>query len=187
MAPSPCVCGYNCDDIGNYNKHVKCCKVRRGWNLRDELDPASQTEHVETLRGEIRYLREQLSLALKSPRTVTNHHTHNDQRKYIVKQHVVPFGEETVDHITDSDFQRLLGEPETAVSEMVRLKHRPDTNANVRCPNKREPRYLVVEKEGDERVWRFRDKDAVLEKMWQDSGGLLENEADEETRAGARL
>ena len=164
--------------------------------MRDELARANTDEsEIFTLRAassakdeEIKYLREQLHLALKSPRTVTNNHTHNDQRRYLVAaDNVNVFGQETLDHISESDFQRIIGEPENAVSEIVRLKHSLDTNANVRCPNKREMRYQVVEEDDGRRVWRYRDRDEVLEKLWHDNGGLLENEADEDTKEGMRF
>jgi hypothetical protein len=139
---------------------------------------------------EIRYLREQLAQALKTPRVVNDNRTTNNNQRYTVNQSVNVFGRESIDHITDEQLQRLLQEPSTAVAKLVRLKHSVPENQNVRVPNKRERRYEVVvaEEEGGAKRWKSVDKAEVLEQLWDTNGLLLENEADEgDGGTGARF
>jgi hypothetical protein len=119
----------------------------------------------------------QIEELLKRPRTVTNTTNHN---RYVVEQHVNVFGKESIDHISDEQLQQLLHEPSTAVARLVRLKLQAPENQNVRVPNKRERVVEVVTDEEGQKRWKSVDRDGVLERLWDDNGLLLENEADEE-------
>ena len=50
----------------------------------------------------------------------------------------------------------------------------------MRVPNKRERVVEVVTVEEGHKRWKSVDRDGVLERLWDDNGLLLENEADEE-------
>jgi len=127
----------------------------------------------------------QIEELLKRPRTVNN--TTNNNR-YVVEHNVNVFGKESIDHISDEQLQQLLQEPSTAVARLVRLKLQAPENHNVRVPNKRERVVEVVTDEEGHKRWKSVDRDGVLERLWDDNGLLLENEADEEDGGtGARF
>ena len=109
---------------------------------------------------------------------MTNNTTNHN--RYVVEQHVNVFGKESIDHISDEQLQQLLHEPSTAVARLVRLKLQTPENQNVRVPNKRERVVEVVTDEEGQKRWKSVDRDGVLERLWDDNGLLLENEADEE-------
>jgi len=121
----------------------------------------------------------------KRPRTVNN--TTNNNR-FVVEQHIRVFGNESVDHISTSQIQSLLADPSNAVSQYIKLKHRKapgGVNQNIRIPNKNKAIYqVVVPGEGEDKEWENKAKGEVLEKMYDDSSGQLEAEADEETKIG---
>ena len=82
----------------------------------------------------------------------------------------------------------MLQEPSTAVARLVRLKLQAPENQNVRVPNKRERVVEVVTDEEGQKRWKTVDRDGVLERLWDDNGLLLENEADEDDGdVGARF
>ena len=129
----------------------------------------------------------QIEELLRRPRTVNNT-TNNNNSRYVVEQHVNVFGQESIDHISDEQLQQLLNEPSTAVARLVRLKMQAPENQNVRVPNKRERVVEVVTDEEGQKRWKSVDRDGVLERLWDDNGLLLENEADEEDGGtGARF
>jgi hypothetical protein len=119
----------------------------------------------------------QIEELLKRPRTVNNTTNHN---RYVVEHNVNVFGKESIDHISDEQLQQLLQEPSTAVARLVRLKLQAPENQNVRVPNKRERVVEVVTDDEGHKRWKSVDRDGVLERLWDDNGLLLENEADEE-------
>ena len=197
-----CECGYATQQSGTLYRHQRTCKKRylnAATQRLTELEEA--LEHRDTIIAgknkviaekdeEIRYLREQLAQSLKTPRVVTNNDNRTTNNRYIVNQSVNVFGEESIDHITDEQLQRLLQEPSTAVAKLVRLKHSLPENQNIRVPNKRDRRYEVVVTEDDSgtKRWKTVDKNDVLEQLWDANGLLLENEADEEDGGiGARF
>jgi hypothetical protein len=100
--------------------------------------------------------------------------------RYVVEHNVNVFGKESIDHISDEQLQQLLQDPSTAVARLVRLKLQAPENQNVRVPNKRERVVEVVTDEEGHKRWKSVDRDGVLERLWDDNGVLLENEADEE-------
>ena len=150
---------------------------------------ANRDSEILWLKQQLAEKDRQIEHLLSKPRTVTHHHTHDNRRYLRVENNINCFGDETVEHITHEEYQELLRDPEYAVSQMVRLRHQSRAeNNNIRCPNKRESKYLVVQQDEDGcKVWRYTDKMAILEKLWQTNGDLLENEADEDTHDGARF
>ena len=65
------------------------------------------------------------------------------------------------------------------MARLVRLKLSAPQNQNVRVPNKRDRVVEVVTNEEGQKRWKSVDRDGVLERLWDDNGLLLENEADE--------
>jgi len=139
---------------------------------REQLQ-AKDAQMKEQLEAKDRQIEE----LLKRPRTVNNTTNHN---RYVVEHNVNVFGKESIDHISDEQLQQLLQEPSTAVARLVRLKLQAPENQNVRVPNKRERLVEVVTDEEGQKRWKSVDRDGVLERLWDDNGLLLENEADEE-------
>ena len=199
MAARVCACGYSSDRSFNMKKHFDRCKVSKMLSdAREQLANENTKLLAEKDRllsekdDEIKWLREQLAQSLKTPRTVTNHNDNrNMNNRYIVNQSVNVFGKESTSHITDEQLQRLIQQPETAVANLVRLKHSVSENQNIRVPNKRERRYeVVVEEEGDEggqKRWKSVDKSEVLAELWETNEMFLEGEADEEQADGERF
>ena len=130
----------------------------------------------EQMKEQLQAKDHQIEELLKRPRTVNN--TTNNNR-YVVEHNVNVFGKESIDHISDEQLQQLLLEPSTAVARLVRLKLQVPENQNVRVPNKRERVVEVVTVEEGHKRWKSVDRDGVLERLWDDNGLLLENEADE--------
>jgi hypothetical protein len=171
-----------------WSTHQKTCR-KRAAETDGEKDQLR--ERVASLENQLQQQHEQLQAKdrqieelLKRPRTVntTNHN------RYVVEQHVNVFGKETIDHISDEQLQQLLHEPSTAVARLVRLKMSAPENQNVRVPNKRERVVEVVTDEEGQKRWKSVDRDNVLERLWDDNGLLLENEADEDDHGvGARF
>lgn len=189
-----CECGYDSDTTGNMSRHRKTCRTTKKLAEQREQQAVCFIEKDRVIAEkdeEIRYLREQLAQALKTPRIVTNNDNRTMNNRYIVNQSVNVFGKESIDHISDEQLRCLLQEPATAVAKLVRLKHSVPENQNVRVPNKRERRYEVVVAEdvdGGTKRWKSVDKADVLEQLWDANGLLLENEADEEDGGvGARF
>ena len=121
----------------------------------------------------------QIEQLIKRPRTINN--------RFVVNNNVNCFGRESLEHIPDAKYQELLRDPETSVAKVVALQRAVPENENVVIPNVRERRWLVVEEEeGGEKQWKSKDKEQVLEQLWESSTCLLEGEADEETPVGAR-
>lgn len=123
---------------------------------------------------------EQIKQLIKRPRTVTNNN------RFVVNNNVNCFGRESIEHISEKSYQELLRDPETSVAKVVALQRAIPENENVVVPNIRERRWLVVEEESGEKQWKSKDKNQVLEQLWESSTCLLEGEADEETAVGAR-
>ena len=173
-----------------WSTHQKTCR-KRAAETDGEKDQLR--ERVASLENQVKQQHEQLQAKdrqieelLKRPRTVTNNTTNHN--RYVVEQHVNVFGKETIDHISDEQLQQLLHEPSTAVARLVRLKMSAPENQNVRVPNKRERVVEVVTDEEGQKRWKSVDRDNVLERLWDDNGLLLENEADEDDHGvGARF
>jgi hypothetical protein len=159
---------------------------------KDQYYQAELKAKDEQLLAKDQQMKEQLAVKdrqieelLKRPRTVTNNTTNN---RYVVEQHINVFGKESIEHISDEQLQQLLQEPSTAVARLVRLKLQAPENQNVRVPNKRERVVEVVTDDEGQKRWKSVDRDGVLERLWDDNGLLLENEADEEDGGvGARF
>ena len=127
---------------------------------------------------------EQIKELIKRPRT-TNHTTNNN--KWVVDASINIFGKETVNHLTTADYQNLLKNPVSAVSELVKLKHKRANN-NVRCPSIKRAMYqVVVPGEEGEKQWENRARDEVLEELYDTNVGILEAEADEDTKVGSQF
>ena len=174
--PQPKVCsdcGYITKNRGGWSVHQKLCKVRQAQpdGEKDQL-----RERVASLEAQLQAKDRQIDELLKRPRTVNNTTNHN---RYVVEHNVNVFGKESIDHISDEQLQQLLQEPSTAVARLVRLKLQAPENQNVRVPNKRERVVEVVTDEEGRKRWKSVDRDGVLERLWDDNGLLLENEADE--------
>ena len=178
-------CDYITRHRQNLSTHRRSCKHRpidvdpekdqlreRVASLEQQLQ-AKDAQMKEQLEAKDRQIEE----LLKRPRTVNHTTNHN---RYVVEQHVNVFGKESIDHISDEQLQQLLQEPSTAVARLVRLKLQAPENQNVRVPNKRERVVEVVTDEEGHKRWKSVDRDGVLERLWDDNGLLLENEADEE-------
>ena len=140
-------------------------------------DQQIQQQH-DHYQQELQVKDRQIDELLKRPRTVTNNTTNHN--RYVVEQHINVFGKESIDHISDEQLRQLLHEPSTAVARLVRLKLQAPENQNVRVPNKRDRVVEVVTDEEGQKRWKSVDRDGVLERLWDDNGLLLENEADEE-------
>ena len=188
--PRQCTCGYSTLWMSAWSTHQKTCR-KRAAETDGEKDQLR--ERVASLENQVQQQHEQLQAKdrqieelLKRPRTVTNNTTNHN--RYVVEQHVNVFGKETIDHISDEQLQQLLHEPSTAVARLVRLKMSVPENQNVRVPNKRERVVEVVTDEEGQKRWKSVDRDNVLERLWDDNGLLLENEADEDDHGiGARF
>ena len=199
--PRVCECGFQTIHRSAWSIHKRTCKQRptQGDPEKDQLRErvASLEQQVaadrEQLKAKDAQMKEQLEAKdrqieelLKRPRTVNN--TTNHHNRYVVEQHINVFGKESIDHISDEQLQQLIQEPSTAVARLVRLKLQVAENQNVRVPNKRERVVEVVTDEDGQKRWKSVDRDGVLERLWDDNGLLLENEADEEDGGiGARF
>ena len=195
--PRTCECGYTTMNRSAMSKHRRLCKRIIAVSLVEtELRErvAADAERIASLEAQVVADREQLATKdaqmkeqleakdrqieelLKRPRTVNN----TTNNRYVVEHNVNVFGKESIDHISDEQLQQLLQEPSTAVARLVRLKLQAPENQNVRVPNKRERLVEVVTDEEGHKRWKSVDRDGVLERLWDDNGLLLENEADEE-------
>ena len=146
-----CLCGYNTFNPGNWSTHKKSCKLigaKHSANERERIESLEKQLSVkdQQLAAKDRQI-EELIKANKKPRTV------NSNNRYVVEQHINVFGQETMNHISPQQIQRLLADPENAVAKFVKLKHREPNNANVRCPNVNRAIYQVVV-EGGQRKGR---------------------------------
>ena len=183
-------CPYTTAHRQNLSTHRKRC---RGRPITANPVEAELRERVASLEAQAVVDREQLATKdrqieelLKRPRTI--HNTTNHNNRYVVEQHVNAFGQESIEHISDEQLQQLLIEPSTAVARLVHLKLQAPENQNVRVPNKRERVVEVVTNEEGQKRWKSVDRDGVLERLWDDNGLLLENEADEgDGGTGARF
>ena len=191
--PRICECGYTTPGIRNWSAHKKYCKgpsneaellkgqvaqMQQQLSVKDDQLTAKDEHYQKELAAKDRQI-EELIKAAKKPRTVNK----NNNNRYVVEQHINVFGKETLSHISQEQIQRLLADPENAVSKYVKLKHRAPSNANVRCPNVNRAIYQVVVEgvSGDgEKEWENREKGEVLEKLYDDSSSILEGEAIEE-------
>lgn len=203
--PRVCECAFQTTHRGAWSIHKRTCKQRpiqsdpekdqlreRVASLEQQV-AAKDLQIKEQLAAKDLQMKEQLEAKdrqieelLKRPRTVN--HTTNHHNRYVVEQHINVFGQESIDHISDEQLQQLIQEPSTAVARLVRLKLQAAENQNVRVPNKRERVVEVVTDEDGQKRWKSVDRDGVLERLWDDNGLLLENEADEEDGGiGARF
>jgi hypothetical protein len=98
------------------------------------------------------------------------------------------FGNESVEHITGQEMQKLMADPTNAVPQLIKLKHMRapgGVNRNVRVPNQKRAMYqVVVEGLDGEKEWEHQAKGDVLEKLYDEGAIQLEAEADEDTRVG---
>lgn len=181
--PRICKCGYSTTNRSNWCTHTKRCREHVGTNpveaeLRERV--ASLEQQLSTKDAQMKEQLEakdrQIEELMKRPRTVNN----TTNNRYVVEHNVNVFGKESIDHISDEQLRQLLQEPSTAVARLVRLKLQAPENQNVRVPNKRERVVEVVTDEEGQKRWKSVDRDGVLERLWDDNGLLLENEADEE-------
>ena len=192
-----CECGYTTLDRSSWSRHSRSCylsnrslsietiklqervlSMERQLAVKDE-QLADTKEQLVAKDRQIAEKDEQIKQLIKRPRTV--HHN-----RFVVNNNVNCFGRESLEHISDKKYQELLRDPETSVAKVVALQRAIPENENVVVPNIRERRWLVVEEESGEKQWKSKDKNQVLEQLWESSTCLLEGEADEETAVGAR-
>ena len=192
MPPRVCPCGYETKHLGNFQRHVSGCETVKGSTtstllvenvlLKQKLADWEQKQaDLMAQLAEAKQKNKELTMQLvdiaRKPNTVNNIHIH-----------VNAFGQESIDHITTQHIQILLSNPESAVPEFIRLKYKARENANIRVPNKKEPMYQVLVKSVDGQMqWERRNKQDVLEMLYDTNAGHLECEADEDTRAGRRF
>jgi len=204
-----CDCGYTTLSRVNWHSHkTRHCKLRTSNESDDKERIASLERQLEKkdqqLEATHQQMKEQLEASkeqlaakdkqindlireAKRPRTVNN--TTNNNR-FVVEQHIRVFGNESVEHISTSQIQSLLADPSNAVSQYIKLKHRKapgGVNQNIRIPNKNKAIYQVVVDGGGDKEWENKSKGEVLEKLYDDSSGQLEAEADEETIVGSNF
>ena len=182
-----CVCGYTTLNIGNWCTHKKSCHLV--LNDKDariaslERDKEELKEQLQTqLAAKDRQI-DELIKAAKKPRTI------NNTTKYVVEQHINCFGNESVDHISEREIQRLLADPPNAVPQFIKLKHNRapgGVNRNVRVPNQKRAIYqVVVPGEDGGKEWEHQAKCDVLEQLYDENSIQLEAQADEDTRVGS--
>ena len=192
--PRICECGYSTKQSSNWSTHKKRCGYvknivncdndkERIHSLENQLSVKDEqlTVKDEQLAAKDRQIEELIKAAKKT--WTVNHNTNNSTtNRYVVEQNVNVFGKESLEHITPEQIQRLLADPESAVANLVKLKHRKEpSNSNIRCPNVNRAIYqVVVGDEGEEKEWENRAKGEVLEKLYDDNSTILEGEAVEE-------
>ena len=179
VKPKACAnCGEEFDCRINFFRHKKSCRNE------DDLVTQLKAENARLVE-QLKMKDEQINELIKRPRT-TNHNTTTN--KWVVDASINIFGKEKTDHITGNDYQRLMKNPVSAVSELVKLKHKLKTNNNIRCPNiKRAIYQIVMPGEGGEKQWENRAKDEVLEELFEENSTILECEADENTKVGSEF
>ena len=207
--PRVCACGYTTKRMSCWSTHKKSCKLvmtdekeriaslerqleKKDEQMREQLEAKDQQmkEQLEASKEQLAAKDKQINDLIreaKRPRTVNN--TTNNNR-FVVEQHIRVFGNESVEHISTSQIQSLLADPSNAVSQYIKLKHRKapgGVNHNIRIPNKNKAIYQVVVDGGGDKEWENKSKGEVLEKLYDDSSGQLEAEADEETTVGSNF
>jgi len=195
-----CSCGFRTVHPSSWSKHKKSCplvgnqKDARIADLEQQV-AAKDQQMISQLAAKDEQMAAQLAAkdrqidelikAAKKPRTVNNNTTNN---KYVVHQHVNCFGNESVEHITGQEMQKLMADPTNAVPQLIKLKHMRapgGVNRNVRVPNQKRAMYqVVVEGPDGEKEWEHQAKGDVLEKLYDEGAIQLEAEADEDTRVG---
>ena len=188
-----CQCGYTTLHRSNWRSHKLSCKAvvsdkdLRIQSLEKQLEETKR-ESKEQLAAKDEQIKELIQIA-KKPRTNTVNNSTNN--KYVVEKHINVFGKESIEHIPQEQIQALLADPETAVPQFIKLKHKRapgGVNQNIRVPNKKRAIYqVVVRGEGDEKEWENKAKGDVLEQLYDDNSGDLEAEADEDTQVGSRF
>ena len=200
--PRVCACGFTTSWMSSWSNHKKICgsvpssEKERIASLERQLEKKDE-QMREQLEKKDQQMKEQLAAKdkqindlireAKRPRTVNN--TTNNNR-FVVEQHIRVFGNESLEHISTSQIQSLLADPSNAVSQYIKLKHRKapgGVNHNIRIPNKNKAIYQVVVDGGGDKEWENKSKGEVLEKLYDDSSGQLEAEADEETTVGSNF
>ena len=177
-----CACGYTTADPSNWSRHKKSCPLVP--NEKDARIASLENDKLQLtsqLAAKDRQI-DELIKAAKKPRTVNN-----TTNKYVVHQHVNCFGNESVEHITGQEIQKLLADPANAVPQYIKLKHMRapgGVNRNVRVPNQKRAMYQVVVEGPDGKEWEHQAKGDVLEKLYDEGSIQLEAEADEDTRVG---
>jgi len=202
-----CECGFSTLNRGAWSVHKKSCKLvmtdekeriaslERQLEKKDQQLEATHQQMKEQLEATHQQMKEQLAAKdkqihdlireAKRPRTVNN--TTNNNR-FVVEQHIRVFGNESVEHISQQQIQALLADPVNAVPQYIKLKHRKapgGVNHNIRIPNKNKAIYQVVVGGGGDKEWENKSKGEVLEKLYDDSSGHLEAEANEDTTVGS--
>jgi hypothetical protein len=173
----------------------RIASLERQLEKKDQQLEATHQQMKEQLEATHQQMKEQLAAKdkqihdlireAKRPRTVNN--TTNNNR-FVVEQHIRVFGNESVEHISQQQIQALLADPVNAVPQYIKLKHRKapgGVNHNIRIPNKNKAIYQVVVGGGGDKEWENKSKGEVLEKLYDDSSGHLEAEANEDTTVGS--
>lgn len=196
--PRVCACGFTTSWMSSWSTHKKICgsvpssekeriaSLERQMEKKDQQLEAKDQHYQKELAAKDKQIHDLIREA-KRPRTVNN--TTNNNR-FVVEQHIRVFGNESVEHISTSQIQSLLADPSNAVSQYIKLKHRKapgGVNHNIRIPNKNKAIYQVVVDGGGDKEWENKSKGEVLEKLYDDSSGQLEAEADEETTDGSNF
>ena len=179
-----CVCGYNSFDTSNMKKHkTKHCKYIQSSDLI-----ASLKNQIEEMKAQLAAkdadMKAQLAAKDKQIMALAKRPTKIENNIQIINC----FGQESTDHITAQQIQNIIRNPDSAVSELIKLKYKARENKNICVPNKKQPIYKVlVTNANGEKEWVLQPKQEVLEKMYDINSGYLECEADEDTREGSRF
>ena len=178
--PHECVCGYTTRDVSNFKRHkANFCRHSQDTDMVAEL-----RRQLADTRNDLAETRKELAEARKQIFTLAKQPTRIDK----LDININVFGNEKIDHISSQQIQNLLRNPESAVSEFIKLKYHVKENRNVICPNKKMNLYKVLNLGVDGTpAWESKDKQDILEKMYDVNSGHLECEADEDTREGSRF
>ena len=130
-------CGEEFESRITFFRHKKSCRTA------DDLVTQLQTENARLVE-QLKMKDEQINELIKRPRTTNHNTTNTTNNKWVVDASMNVFGKENTDHLTDVDYQRLMTNPASAVSELFKLKHKRKHNNNIRCPNIKRAMYQVV-------------------------------------------
>jgi hypothetical protein len=187
-----CYCNKTLATNSNLHRHYRKCKnkqdydesiERRNEHFEKFLDKFDQLENENSkLKNELRLLKSNgispanVNNANINNGTINNNNIYYDQRVLSIK--INPFGEEDMSYLKDNMVNALLGKPGTAVETMVKETHcnekHPENN-NTYISNKRDNTVIVF----DGHIWIRKDKDEVIEKVIDNSFGILENRYDD--------
>ena len=151
----------------NLTRHLKkSCKIKQEHNIienllleQDEREKKWEKEK-ELLFAKIDFLLTQISNTNHTTNT-NSHNTTINQQNIILNN----FGEENIEHLTDSFFKKLIEQgPIQSIPKLIEKTHFDKThpeNKNLKITNKKEP-YIHVYKN---RKWQLSDKKETIKKL----------------------